>query len=218
MWEYVALVERHIGTLLQGASITLLISAVTITLGMLLGLALCFGLVSRRAAIRRASLVYQSAWRGTPILVQLLIVYYMLPVIGLDVPPIVAAVIALTMNTTAFQAEIFRGGLLTIPPGQFEAARILGIGIWAARARILVPQMFRLVLPSLVNETISILKNSSLVSVIAVTELMRVSQQIVAVNYRSLEIYTTAALIYLVMNLILSWIGRTAERGLSRYV
>ena len=154
---------------------------------MILGLWLSFGLISRNPAIRRASAAYRSFWRGTPILVQLLIVFYLLPAIGVDVPPIAAAIIALTMNTAAFQAEIFRGGLLSIPKGQIEAARMLGIGILSIRVRILIPQMMRLVLPALVNETISILKNSSLISVIAVTELMRTSQQVVSVTYRPLE-------------------------------
>lgn len=215
MLEYFELIYQHIDTLMYGASITLVVAATAIVLGMGIGLGLCFGLLSRHRWLRRACLAYQSLWRGTPILVQLLIVFYALPVIGLDVPAIIAAIAALTMNTSAFQAEIYRGGMLTLSPGQFEAARILGIGVWPARIRILIPQMFRLVLPSLINETISILKNTSLVSIIAVTELMRVSQQIVATNYRALEIYTAAAVIYIVMNTLLSLAGRHAERRFS---
>ncbi len=188
------------------------ISAVSIAAGMILGLWLSFGLISRNRLIRRASVVYRSVWRGTPILVQLLIVFYLLPTIGLDVPSIAAALIALTMNTAAFQAEIFRGGLLSIPSGQAEAARMLGIGILAVKVRILIPQMMRLVLPALVNETISILKNSSLISVIAVTELMRTGQHVVSVTYRPLEVYTIVAVMYLAMNLVLARAGAYFER------
>ena len=191
---------------------TVMVSVVSIAAGMVLGLWLSFGLISRRRSIRGPSAAYRSVWRGTPILVQLLIVFYLLPEIGLDVPPVAAAMIALAMNTAAFQAEIFRGGLLSIPPGQVEAARMLGIGMPAIRVRILIPQMMRLVLPALVNETISILKNSSLISVIAVTELMRTSQQVVSVTYRPLEAYTIAALIYLAMNLVLARAGAWFER------
>lgn len=215
MEEFVALFSANLPTLLWGAWMTLLISGTAIVLGMPLGLLLCFGTVSGNSLLRRSALVYQSAWRGTPILVQLFIVFYLLPSIGLDVPPVIAAIIALTMNTAAFQAEIFRGGLLAIPPGQMEAASMVGIRRWPARIYIIVPQIFRLVLPSLVNETISILKNSSLVSVIAATELMRVSQQIVATNYRAFEIYTIAGIIYLMMTLTLSFIGRYAETRLA---
>lgn len=204
--------------LLWGAGITVLVSGVAIVLGMPLGLVLCFGLTSSHAWVRHLSRLYQSVWRGTPILVQLLIIYYLLPFLGLDVPPVLAAIIALTLNTVAFQAEIFRGGLLAIARGQMEAARMVGIRKWTARRHVLVPQIFRLVIPSLVNETISILKNSSLVSVIAVTELMRVSQQIVATTYRPFEIYIAAAVIYIAVNFLLSLLGRAAEQRLARGV
>lgn len=210
------LIQDNLPMMLWGAGMTVLVSGIAIVLGMPLGLVLCFGVSSSNRWVSRISRVYQSVWRGTPILVQLLIIYYLLPLIGINVPPILAAIVALTLNTIAFQAEIFRGGLLAIPPGQMEAARMVGIRKWAARRTILVPQIFRLVIPSLVNETISILKNSSLVSVIAVTELMRVSQQIVATTYRPFEIYITAAVIYIVINFLLSLAGRTAERRLAR--
>lgn len=218
MSQFISLIAANIDPLLWGTAVTLLVSGVSIALGMPFGLGLCFGLVSKNRAIRSASLVYQSVWRGTPILVQLLMIYYLLPVVGLNVPPVLAAIIALTMNTTAFQAEIFRGGLLAIPPGQLEAARMVGIRNWAARVHILIPQVFRLVIPSLINETISILKNSSLISVIAVTELMRVSQQIVSATYRPFEIYLTAGIIYIVVNALLSTAGWSVERRLRARV
>ena len=211
-----ALIQDNLPIMLWGAGMTILVSGVAIILGMPLGLVLCFGVTSKKTWLRRISRIYQSVWRGTPILVQLLIIYYLLPLIGINVAPILAAIIALTLNTIAFQAEIFRGGLLAIPPGQLEAARMVGIRKWAARQHILVPQILRLVIPSLVNETISILKNSSLVSVIAVTELMRVSQQIVATTYRPFEIYIAAAVIYIVINFLLSLVGRVAEQRLAR--
>ena len=211
----ISLVYDSLPMLLWGAGITILVSGVAIVLGMPLALLLCFGLTSTRPWIRALSLLYQSAWRGTPILVQLLIIYYLLPFLGLNVPPVLAAIIALTLNTVAFQGDIFRGGLLAIPRGQMEAARMVGIRKWAARRRILVPQIFRLVIPSLVNETISILKNSSLVSVIAVTELMRVSQQIVATTYRPFEIYIAAAVIYIAVNFLLSLTGRAVEHRMA---
>ncbi len=205
-------ISNHYGAFLAGARMTVAVSAVAITAGMVLGLWLGFGLISPNRLIRRASIAYRSVWRGTPILVQLLIVFYLLPTVGLDVPPVGAAMIALTLNTAAFQAEIFRGGLLSIPFGQVEAARMLGIGVPAIRVRILIPQMMRLVLPALVNETISILKNSSLISVIAVTELMRASQQVVSVTNRPLEAYAIAAGIYLAMSLVLARAGAHFER------
>ena len=209
--DFLGVLSNHYNAFLTGAGMTALVSAVSIAAGMVLGLWLSFGLISRNRLIRRASVAYRSVWRGTPILVQLLIVFYLLPAIGLDVPSIAAAMIALAMNTAAFQAEIFRGGLLSIPFGQVEAARMLGIGALAVKVRILIPQMMRLVLPALINETISILKNSSLISVIAVTELIRTSQHVVSVTYRPLEAYTIAAVIYLAMNLVLARAGAFFE-------
>ncbi len=205
-------ISNHYNAFVVGAAMTAMVSAISIAAGMVLGLWLSFGLISRNRLIRRASVAYRSVWRGTPILVQLLIVFYLLPTIGLDVPSVAAALIALTMNTAAFQAEIFRGGLLSIPSGQLEAARMLGIGTLAIKVRILIPQMMRLVLPALTNETISILKNSSLISVIAVTELMRTGQHVVSVTYRPLEVYTVVAVIYLAMNLSLARAGIWFER------
>jgi polar amino acid transport system permease protein len=210
--------HNNLGMLLWGAEMTVLVSGAAILLGVPFGLLLCFGIVSRSRALRGVSTAYQSLWRGTPILVQLLIIYYLLPLAGINVPPIIAAILALTMNTTAFQAEIFRGGYLAIPSGQMEAARMVGIRKSEATVHVLVPQMFRLVTPSLVNETISILKNSSLVSVIGVTELMRVSQQVVAATYRPFEIYIIAGAIYVIVNLGLSVLGRAAEFQLRQRV
>ncbi|MEX0607546.1 MAG: amino acid ABC transporter permease [Halofilum sp. (in: g-proteobacteria)] len=213
---FLELAWAHLDSLLYGALVTVQIAVAAIVFGGLVGLALCFGLLSSNRFVRVCCLVYQSAWRGTPILVQLLIVFYIFPAFDIEVPPLIAAALALTMNSSAFQAEIYRGGILSINRGQAEAGRILGLSTWAVRIRILIPQMYRLVMPSLVNETISILKNTSLVSVIGVTELMRVSQQVVSTTYRPLETYLAAALIYLVMNYCLSLIGRRWERRLSR--
>ena len=204
--------------LLQGAGVALLVSGVAIGLGVVLGLSLCFVVMSKNRVLSILGRTYQSLFRGTPILVQLLVVYYSLPVLGIDAPPIVAAMAALTMNASAFQAEIYRGGFMAIPKGQLEAARVLGIGIWRTRVRILIPQMMRSVIPPLVNDSVSILKNTSLISVIAVVDLMRVSQQIAAVTFRPAEIYIAAGAMYLMMNLMLAWMGRISERRFGRHL
>ena len=205
--------------LLAGAWMTLFVSFLAIGIGIVGGLALCFALLSKRRVLRAAARAYVSFFRGTPLLGQLLMAYYFLPpLIGLDLPPLVAAIGALALNTSAFQAEIYRGAALALPAGQIEAARVLGISTWQTRRTIVIPQMMRLALPSLINETISILKNSSLISVIAVTDLIRVSQQIVAVSFRPTEIYVAAAFLYLGMTLMLAAAGRTAERRLGKHV
>ena len=204
--------------LLKGAGIALLVSGVAIGLGIIFGLSLCFVVMSKNRVLSVLGRIYQSLFRGTPILVQLLVIYYSLPVLGIDAPPLIAAMAALTMNASAFQAEIYRGGFMAIPKGQIEAARVLGIGIWRTRVRILIPQMMRSVIPPLVNDSVSILKNSSLISVIAVVDLMRVSQQIAAVTFRLAEIYIVAGAMYLMMNLALAWVGRISERRFGRHL
>ncbi|MGP9764283.1 amino acid ABC transporter permease [Halomonas sp. AOP13-D3-9] len=203
---------NHYPVLLKGLTTTLVVSLCAIALGLVLGVLLAFGLTSRYRLVRWPCGLYRSFWRGTPILLQLLLVYYLLPEIGIEIAPISAAILTLTLNTTAFQAEIFRSGIGHIPAGQIEAARMAGISAWQTRRRIIMPQVFRLTLPPLTNEIITILKNSSLISVIAVTELMRVSEQIASRTFQPLETYLAAALLYLAVNLVLARISAYLER------
>lgn len=214
-----AVVLPFLGPLATGAEMTLFVSLLAVALGMAGGLTLCFVSVSGSAVARRAAAVYISFFRGTPLLVQLLISFYFLPpLLGVSVPPFVSAVAALAMNTSAFQAEIYRGGLRALPRGHVEAARMLGFSVWQVRRVILIPQMLRLVLPPLTSEAISILKSSSLVSVVAVSELMRVSEQAVSITFRATEFYLTAALVYLALSGLVAGGGRLLERRLARGV
>lgn len=205
----------HYPVLLKGLTTTLVVSLSAITLGLVLGVLLSFGLTSRYCLVRWPCGLYRSFWRGTPLLLQLLLVYYLLPEIGIEIAPISAAILTLTLNTTAFQAEIFRSGISHIPAGQIEAARMSGISAWQTRRRIIMPQVFRLTLPPLTNEIITILKNSSLISVIAVTELMRVSEQIASRTFQPLETYLAAALLYLAVNLVLARLSAYLERRMT---
>ncbi|MGE0237095.1 MAG: amino acid ABC transporter permease [Parvibaculaceae bacterium] len=210
------LVVKYAPDFFNGMLVTIFVSGTAILLGAVPALLLAFGLLSQHPLVCAAAGLYRSFWRGTPILVQLLVVFYLLPVIGLSVPPVLAAILALALNTTAFQAEIYRAGLQAIPHGQVEAARMLGIGSRHVRWRILVPQTLRLVLPAIVSEIVIIIKNSSLVSVIAVTELTRVSQQMASNSFRPLEAYLAAGVIYLLICLIVSGTGLAVERRLGR--
>ncbi len=150
-----------------------------------------------------------------PLLVQLLLVFYLLPFIGIDVPPLVAAIASLALCTAAYMAEILRGGFLGVAKGQLEAARLLGFRPSQVLWRIRVPLALRLTMPALVNECTMILKASSLISVVGVAELTRVSQNIVATSYRPLEIYLAGGVLYLVLNLALSGLGLWLQRRLG---
>jgi polar amino acid transport system permease protein len=212
-----AFVVVVLAPLLLGSLTTIVVSFVAIAIGVFGGLNLGFALLSESLLVRGCCRAYVSIFRGTPLLVQLLVCYYFLPaLLHINLSPLVASIAALALNTTAFQGEIYRGGLLAIPKGQIDAARMLGLSTFQARRTIVVPQLLKLVLPSLMNETISIVKNSSLISVVAVTELLRVSEGIVATTYRPAEVYGAAACIYFTINFSISLLGRAFDARLSR--
>ena len=203
------------GYLTQAAGTTIAVSFAGIVFGFLIGAAVCAARLSRRVWLKRLGAAYVSVFRGVPLLVQLLFIYYFLAEYGLDVPAIVAAVSGLALSSAAFQAEILRGALKAVPRGQGEAATALGysgLDIWG---RILLPQALRISVPPLINEFILLLKASSLVSVVGIAELTRVSMNIASETYRPLEAYVGGGLFYLAINLCLAGLGALAERRLG---
>ncbi len=203
------------GYLTQAAGTTLALSLAGIALGFLIGAAVCAARLSRQAWLRRLGGAYVSVFRGVPLLVLLLFIYYFLAEYGLDIPALVAAVGGLALSSGAYQAEILRGAFNALPRGQAEAAVALGfpgIEIWR---RVLLPQALRISIPPLINEFILLLKASSLVSVVGIAELTRVSMNIASSTYRPLEAYVGGGLFYLAMNLCLAGFGAIAERRLA---
>jgi polar amino acid transport system permease protein len=202
--------------LLEAAWTTLYVSLFGILLGQIIGALVC---VARQSGSRIADAVggvYVSFFRGVPLLIQLLLIYYFLPLIGIDVPAMAAAIGALGLASGAYVSEIYRGALNAVPVGQSEAALSLGFSGPTIWRRILLPQAFRLSVPPLINELILLLKASSLISVVGVAELTRTSQTISASTYRPLEIYLAAAAIYLVINGCLALLGTALERRLRQ--
>lgn len=201
--------------LLRAAGTTIWVSLLGMALGQVLGAAVCLLRRSGIGALERAGAIYVSFFRGVPLLVQLLLIYLFLPRLDLNVPPPVAAVTALGLSSGAYVSEIFRGALAAIPPGQAEAADALGMARARVWRRVLLPQVLRLSLPAEINELILLLKASSLISAIGVTELTRTAQSFAASTYRPLQMYVTAAAIYLALNLVLAALGQAAERRLA---
>lgn len=201
--------------LLTGALMTIGVSLAGIAIGQVLGAVICVGRLSGRAGNILGGL-YVSFFRGVPALVLLLLIYYLLPLIGINVPPLVASVTALGLSSAAYVSEIYRGALNAVPVGHTEAARSLGMTEAAIRRRILLPQVLKLSVPALINELILLLKASSLISVVGVAELTRVSQTISASTYRPLELYTAAGVIYLVINGVFAMLGAAFERRLRQ--
>jgi polar amino acid transport system permease protein len=208
------LLTSIIHTLPGGLLVTLGISLLSAVAGFVIGLLLCWMRCSPLCAAHAIAGVCISALRGIPILVVLLLLFYLPSAAGLEMPSVLAAVLALALNTGAFQAEILRAGFASIPRGQLEAAYALGLQDLRILRRILLPQVLGLTMPQLVNELIILVKNSSLISVIAVTELLRRSEQLVAVTYRPLEVYTATAILYLAANLFIAWSGNKIHQRL----
>ncbi|MGF6098125.1 amino acid ABC transporter permease [Pseudomonas kairouanensis] len=198
--------------LLDGAWTTLWLCSIAMLLGFALGV-LIHLLANGRSRVGVAfTRVYVSFFRGTPMLAQLLLIFYLPSALGLDIPPMVAAAAALALNTAAYQSQILSSGFAAIPRGQLEAASIFALGKYNTLVHIQLPQVLRLTLPALISELIDVIKVSAVVSVISITDLMRVSQQLVSQTYRPLEVYLVAALFYLVLTSLLSVLGSLLER------
>ncbi len=199
--------------LLVGAGITIEISALSVGLGLLIGTVLGVCRICLNKPLRYFAAIYVELIRGTPLLVQIFVAYFALPLLtGSRVDPFVAAIAACSINSGAYVAEIFRGGIQSIDVGQMEAGRSLGL-TWSQTMRfVILPQAFKRIIPPLGNEFIAMLKDSSLVSVIGFEELTRRGQLIIARTYASLEIWTAVAFIYLVMTFTISRFVAYLER------
>jgi len=206
-----ALIIKSLPMLLAASVWTVVYSLTSVAIGFCIGTLMCAMGLSQSRIGRGAAAFYVSFFRGVPLLVQLLISYYCLPLIGLNVPSSVAAVGTLALCTGAYIAEILRGGFLGIPPGLIEAARMVGFSRTQILTRIEVPLAVRFTLPSLVNETTMMVKASSLISVVGVLELTRLSQNIATSTFQPLEIYLTAGVIYFVINGVIGMFGAFAE-------
>lgn len=202
--------------LVQACGWTIVISAVSIVLGLALGTVVSAAMLSSRRALSWAGRLFVSFFRGAPLLVQLLLIYNLLPLLGLNVPSMVAAIIGLSLCTAAYQAENLRGGFASVPSGLLEAADMMGLTPFQQFWRIRAPIALRMTLPALTNEAIMILKASSLVSVVGVIELTRMAQDLSASTFKPLPLYAAAALLYLVINTVVS-IGANRLEGSFRW-
>ena len=199
--------------LLTGAAVTVQITALSVLIGIIIGLFVGIARISTYRVIHLIAAVYVDFLRGTPLLVQIFLVYFALPVVtGQRIDPFVAAIAACSINSSAYVAEIFRAGIQSIDAGQMEAGRSLGMSWLQTMRYIIVPQAARRVIPPLGNEFIALLKDSSLVSVIGFEELTRRGQLIIARTYASLEIWLCVAIIYLAMTVSISRLVAWLER------
>lgn len=199
------------GPLVWAARYTVLISFLGIGLGLVIGVLICAAALSPFRILRSIATLWVSFLRGVPLLVQLLLIFYLLPVIGIRVPALMAAVVAVGICASAYISEIWRGAIQALPRGQTEAARAIGMAPGPVWARIILPQAVTMSLPALINELILLVKASSLVSVVGIMEITRASQAQAATTFRPMEVYLAAACVYLAINLCLAGLGRYLE-------
>ena len=208
---------RTLPVLLQGCVMTVELTVITLVMGTVLGILFALMRLSNNIVLSQISNFYTWIIRGTPMLLQLFFFYYGLPSVGIRMTPFQAAVIGLGLNSGAYMAEIIRGGILSIDKGQFEAAKALGFSYTETMQKIILPQTFKVIIPPVGNEFITILKDTSLVSTIAMVELMRSAQQMYASTFKPIEIFATAAVLYLIMTTVFTTIFSVYEKKLSVY-
>lgn len=211
------LIIENIPFLLKGAYYTLLITVVSMFFGLIIGLLAAIARIKGNRFLRNIARVYVSIIRGTPPLVQIVIVYYGLVDYGIELGPLTAAYIALSINIGAYVSEAFRGAIQSVPKGQTEAALATGMTEKQAMRRIIIPQAIRYAIPPLGNTFVGMLKETSLVSVIAVTELMRSAQLLVAQYYVYMPFYLSIGIMYWMMSTLFTFILNQIEKRLSVY-
>ncbi|UOQ50041.1 amino acid ABC transporter permease [Gracilibacillus caseinilyticus] len=213
------LISRAFGPMVEGAiKYTIPLTLISFAFGLLIALLTAVMRLSSLKIVRAPAVFYVSAVRGTPLLVQLFIVFYGLPSIGLTIDPLPSAVIAFSLNVGAYASEIIRASISSIPKGQWEAGYTIGMGYGTTLRRIILPQATRVSIPPLSNTFISLVKDTSLASMILVTELFREAQEIASSTYEFMILYVEAAVLYWIICFILSLIQEVVERRLERYI
>lgn len=203
--------------LLKGSFFTLELTIVSVFFGMILGLFLALGRLSKNSFLDKISWFYIWIFRGTPLIMQIFFIYYALPLFSpITLPQLPTAFIALALNSAAYLAEIIRAAIQSIDKGQMEAAKALGMSYGQAMQKIIVPQSYRRLIPPVGNEFIALLKDSALVSVIGMTELMRTTTQLANATGNA-AIYIPAAVMYLILTSLFTFVFEKLEKKYSIY-
>ena len=203
--------------LLKGAWLTIAVSMLAFALAMVVGLIFAIARMSRFMPLRIVAAIYIQFIRGTPLLLQLFFIYYVMPYSGVVLSPLVSAIIGLTANYGAYMAEVFRSGIQAIAKGQWEAGSAVGMSRRLLMRRIILPQAIRIIIPAIGNFFVSIFKDSALLSVITMRELMFSGQLLASATFKHFEIYAMVAAIYFMISypaaLFVEWVERRFEIG-----
>jgi len=206
--------------LLTGAWLTLKISILSLILGLVFGLAAALCKLASNPLLRWPAMFYIWLIRSTPLLVQLFIIYFGFPQMGIDLGPFFSGVLGLALNVGAYNAETIRGGIISVPIGQTEGARSLGMSSALAMRRIILPQALRIIIPPLGNNFVILIKDTSLVSTITLVELTLTAQRLIGSTYKPFEMYVMAAVLYAILtsaaSLLLTWLERKTRKEARR--
>jgi polar amino acid transport system substrate-binding protein len=206
------------GIFARAAALTLALSIVSMALAILLGITLAFSRIYGNAFLRAISMAYVEFFRGTPLLIQLTMIYFGLPEVGLTLHPFVAGFLALGLNYAAAEAENYRAGILSVPAGQMDAARVLGLSRWQALRHVIAPQAVRIALPPTTNDFIALLKDSSLVSIVTLTELTKAYGNLASSMRDHLGLGVMVAVWYLLIGLPFARLSRRLEAQLGSHL
>jgi cystine transport system permease protein len=203
-------------TMLRGAGYTVIFALAAMLGGLLIGFPVAILRILPYRVLRWPASVYVSLFRGTPLLVQMFVIYYGLPSVGVEFTPVTAGVLALSLNSGAFLSESLRGAIGSVGQGQWAAAYSLGLGYRDTLLHVIMPQALRMAVPAMSNTLISLIKDTSLVSVITLTELMLSTKEVIATTFQPLPLYLAAAAIYWILSLLFEALQRRAEQRLNR--
>ena len=202
--------------MLKGAGWTLVLAVASVVFGALVGALVALVRLAKIPLLASLAALYVSGFRGTPLLVQLFVIYFGLPSIGIQFDPITAGILGLSLNVGAYLSETLRGAINGVAHGQWDAARSLGLTQMQVMRHVVGPQALRLAVPSLSNSLISLIKDTSLVSVIAVSELMLVTKEVIATTFQPFPLYLAAAAIYWALSASFESLQKKLERRLNR--
>lgn len=213
--DLMSLLQLAAPVMLRATGYTLFFAVAAMVLGLALGSLVALLRVLRVPVLAHVARLYVSIFRGTPLLVQVFIVYYGLPSIGIEFSPVTAGILALTLNVAAYLSESLRGAVLSIGSGQWQAGTSLGLTHVQTLRYVVAPQALRTAVPSLSNSLISLIKDTSLVSVIAVTELMLATKELISTTFQPFPLYLAAAGVYWVLSLLFEQVQRLLEKRLA---
>ena len=207
---------KYYTTYIDATVTTLKVSLIALLIGLLLGIVICLAKISTIKVLNVLATIYVEVIRNTPILVQIMIIYFALPEVGISFTPFMSAIIALSINSGAYVSEIFRSGILAIDKGQMEAGRSLGLSYFQTMKFIILPQALKNSLPALGNEFISLVKESSIVYFVGVADIMFAANTVKNATYETFGPYLIAAAIYFIIPSVLSFLVKRLEKKLAK--